>query len=130
MDENLYVKALTAFDHTYEPQIQMYDKLPYRRDLDVCDWKQPRLVSGNIVKFFQYELGKPQIIQNDFVVEIDETSLENDAKDLEMDKLESEDLGALLTDDALAVGEISDSGVNEDVALTADEFMDELPEVV
>lgn len=72
MDEKLYAKSLMTFDHTYEPQIEMYDKLPYARDIEVCDWKSPRMISGNVVKFFQYELGKEQIIQNDFEVEPEE----------------------------------------------------------
>lgn len=72
MDEKLYAKSLMAFDHTYESQIEMYDKLPYARDIEVCDWKSPRMISGNVVKFFQYELGKEQIIQNDFEIEPEE----------------------------------------------------------
>lgn len=72
MDEKLYAKSLMTFDHTYEPQIEMYDKFPYARDIEVCDWKSPRMISGNVVKFFQYELGKKQIIQNDFEVEPEE----------------------------------------------------------
>ncbi len=89
MDDKLVAKALMTFDHTYEPQIQMYDHLPYQRDIDVCNWKKPRIVSGNIVKYFQYDLGKPQIIQNDFVVEVEEPELieelEDDASDDSMD---------------------------------------------
>lgn len=107
MDDKLYAKSLMTFDHTYEPQVEMYDKLPYARDIDVCDWKKPRMSSGNIVKFFQYELGKEQIIQNDFEIEPenpspDETeAAENGVSSTEASDapLSDEDLGALLTEE-------------------------------
>lgn len=72
MNENLLAKALTMFDYTYEPAVQLYDKLPYSRDVSICNWEKPRKYSGNILKTYQYELGKPQIIQNDFDIEIEE----------------------------------------------------------
>ncbi|MBP3702756.1 MAG: hypothetical protein J6I65_03115 [Lachnospiraceae bacterium] len=107
MDDKLYAKSLMTFDHTYEPQMEMYDKLPYARDINVCDWKKPRMASGNIVKFFQYELGKKQIIQNDFEIEPENLSsgetesADNEASNAEASDapLSDEDLGALLTEE-------------------------------
>lgn len=107
MEDKLYAKSLMTFDHTYEPQVEMYDKLPYTRDIDVCDWKKPRMSSGNIVKFFQYELGKEQIIQNDFEIEPENPSPDepeaagNGVSNEEASDapLSDEDIGALLTEE-------------------------------
>lgn len=121
MDEKLYAKSLMTFDHTYEPQIEMYDKLPYARDIEVCDWKSPRMMSGNVVKFFQYELGKEQIIQNDFEVEPEEEDeILEDTTDSETE-IPDDDFGALLTEELPPdtpleeeLSELSDSFDNEE----------------
>lgn len=64
-DSELFKKMLTTFDHKYETGSVFYDTLPYVRDYDLCNWTPLRMVSGNVIKFYQYQLGKPVIIQTD-----------------------------------------------------------------
>ena len=54
-----------TFDHKYEAASMFYDKLPYVRDYDLCNWKPLRLFSGNIIKFYQYKLEKPVVLFTD-----------------------------------------------------------------
>lgn len=64
-NEELFRKMLMTFDHKYESSTVFYDNLPYIRDYDLCNWTPLRLMSGNIIKFYQYKLDKPVIIQTD-----------------------------------------------------------------
>jgi hypothetical protein len=64
MNEHLLEKELTTYDRNYEPTIVMYDNQPYTRDISLCNWDPPQqLFSGNVVKFYQYKMRKPVIIQ-------------------------------------------------------------------
>lgn len=66
LDNNeLFKKMLTTFDHNCEASSTFYDTLPYVRDYDLCNWTPLRMVSGNIIKFYQYRMDKPVIIQTD-----------------------------------------------------------------
>lgn len=93
MDEKLIVKHLTSFDRKYEPKFLLYDNLPYVRDLDICNWQKPRVSSGNILKFYQYQMGELQIIDNDFEIPQEEPVV------VTPDESEVEDLGSLLVND-------------------------------
>ncbi len=64
-NQELFRKLLMSFDHKYECPTQFYDHLPYVRDYDLCNWTPLRMLSGNIIKFYQYNLEKPVIIQTD-----------------------------------------------------------------
>lgn len=64
-DEELFKKMLMTFDHKYEAASVFYDNLPYVRDYDLCNWTPLRMFSGNIIKFYQYKMDKPVIIQTD-----------------------------------------------------------------
>ncbi len=63
MDEKVLLKEITTFDRSYEPSIDIYDHLPYSRDISYCTYTPRVFSTGNIIKFYQYQLGKPQIIQ-------------------------------------------------------------------
>ena len=65
IDEELFKKMLMTFDHKYEAASVFYDNLPYVRDYDLCNWTPLRMVSGNIIKYYQYKLDKPVILQTD-----------------------------------------------------------------
>ncbi len=65
IDEELFKKMLMTFDHKYEAASVFYDNLPYVRDYDLCNWTPLRMVSGNIIKYYQYKLDKPVIPQTD-----------------------------------------------------------------
>ena len=58
-------KMLMTFDHQYDSNSKFYDSLPYVRDYNLCNWTPLRMQSGNIIKFYQYQLGKPVILQTD-----------------------------------------------------------------
>lgn len=64
-DEELLKKVLKSFDHKYESATTFYDNLPYVRDYDLCNWVPLRMFSGNIIKYYQYTLSKPVILQTD-----------------------------------------------------------------
>lgn len=63
MNEQTLLKEITTFDSSYEQEIAMYDNIYYSRDVDLCNYIPRNFNRGNIVKFFQYQLGKPQILQ-------------------------------------------------------------------
>lgn len=64
-DQELFKKILKSFDHKYESPTVFYDNLPYVRDYDLCNWTPLRMLSGNIIKYYQYTIGKPVILQTD-----------------------------------------------------------------
>ena len=64
-DEELFKKMLMTFDRKYEAASVFYDNLQYVRDYDLCNWTPLRMVSGNIIKYYQYKLDKPVILQTD-----------------------------------------------------------------
>lgn len=48
-----YSEAEKPYDTSLEDNISMYDKLPYKRDEDLCNVSTLGLVSGNLVKFYR-----------------------------------------------------------------------------
>jgi hypothetical protein len=64
-NNELLKKMLMTFDPSNDSSSTFYDNLPYVRDYDLCNWKPLRMASGNIIKFYQYTLEKPVIIQTD-----------------------------------------------------------------
>lgn len=64
-NSELFKKMLMNFDHKYECSMRFYDNLPYRRDYDLCNWTPLRMFSGNIIKYYQYEMKPPVILQTD-----------------------------------------------------------------
>ena len=61
----LIEKMLMTFDHQYDSNFKFYDSLPYVRDYDLCNWTKRKMLSGNIIKYYQYTLEKPVILQTD-----------------------------------------------------------------
>lgn len=102
MDENVLIKELSLFDRSYEPSVTLYDHLPYTRDVSFCTYTPNVYTTGNIIKFYQYRLGKPQIIQvPDEVFEIPEYRLRKNTPETvsEPEPSEKDDaVNALLTD--------------------------------
>jgi hypothetical protein len=43
---------------------QIYDKMPYVRDINLCNRESIRYVSGNIVKLYQYNVAHIKVITN------------------------------------------------------------------
>lgn len=64
-NEELFKKMLKTFDHKYESATLFYDNLPYVRDYDLCNWTPLRMFSGNVIKYYQYKMDKPIILQTD-----------------------------------------------------------------
>lgn len=56
--EQLFDKTLliTRFDRNYEHCADLYDHLPYKRDFDACNGPIASSNSGNIIKYYLYQL--------------------------------------------------------------------------
>ncbi|MFW5672898.1 MAG: hypothetical protein ACOCM8_11560, partial [Acetivibrio ethanolgignens] len=47
---------LRPFDSSVNGDFSMYDKLPYKKDIDLCGPDKIAMESGNVIKFFRYTL--------------------------------------------------------------------------
>ncbi len=63
--QELFTKSLMTYDRSDGSHDLFYYNLPYIRNYDLCNWKPHGLYSGNIVKFYQYNLDKPVILFTD-----------------------------------------------------------------
>lgn len=45
---------LRPFDSSANEDFSMYDKLPYKKDMDLCGPDKIAMESGNVIKFFRY----------------------------------------------------------------------------
>lgn len=53
MGVKAHSEAEKPYDTTLEENISMYDKLPYKRNVDLCNISTLGLNSGNLVKFYR-----------------------------------------------------------------------------
>jgi len=51
--------SLLPFDVTYGEYMNMYDNMPYTRDLAICDNEMIKMESGNVIKFYGYNVAEP-----------------------------------------------------------------------
>ena len=49
------MKNKGPYEHL-DGNITMYDKLPYKRDITLCGPETLELISGNIIKYYQYKI--------------------------------------------------------------------------
>lgn len=49
-------RKLRPFDAANRDDFSMYNKLPYYRDTDLCTPEMITIVSGNVIKYFQYNV--------------------------------------------------------------------------
>ena len=57
MDASRIVKRkLRPFDAANHDDFSMYNKLPYYRDINLCTNDMITLVTGNVIKYFQYSI--------------------------------------------------------------------------
>lgn len=47
---------LRPFDSSVNEDFSMYDKLPYKKDIDLCGPDKIAMESGNVIKFFRYTI--------------------------------------------------------------------------
>lgn len=52
------------FEITLDGNYNIYDKLPYIRDINLCSKDSIRRSSGNIIKFYQYSESGIKAIEN------------------------------------------------------------------
>ena len=52
------------YELTIDEKRQMYDKMPYVRDINLCSKESIRYVSGNIIKVYHYNITKVKEIAN------------------------------------------------------------------
>jgi hypothetical protein len=53
------------YDKSLENRISMYDNQEYKRDSDLCNQDKIKLVSGNMIKYYTFQMNtsKPYVIQ-------------------------------------------------------------------
>ncbi|MCI5936839.1 MAG: hypothetical protein MRZ36_02370 [Eubacterium sp.] len=67
--QELLKKSLMSYDPGKDAHNEFYNHLPYHKDFDLCNWRPLRVFSGNVIKSYQYHLGKPVILFTDVVDE-------------------------------------------------------------
>lgn len=55
---------ILPFDITLGESLNMYDKMPYVRDLTICGNEMIQKESGNVIKFYQYTTNEPYLINS------------------------------------------------------------------
>lgn len=55
-DELRKMKDKGPYDRNLEQDFSMYDRLPYNRDISLCNYDTLGLISGNIIKYYRYKL--------------------------------------------------------------------------
>lgn len=55
-DELRKKKDKGPYDSSLEENINMYDNMPYHRDINYCNQDNLGLISGNIIKFYRCKL--------------------------------------------------------------------------
>lgn len=63
--QELFAKSLMTYDAGADSHDSFYYSLPYVKDYDLCNWRPLRMLSGNIIKYYQYSLDKPVILFTD-----------------------------------------------------------------
>lgn len=73
------------YDSTLEENMSMYDKLPYKRNADMCNASTLALVSGNLIKFYRCNYHEPREIdtQDDHFNAIVSNHLKRQEKELQ-----------------------------------------------
>lgn len=61
----LILAPLMMYDKSLEENLTMYDEMPYIRDDSLCNRSTVRLVSGNIIKYYRYNLVDPYLLYPD-----------------------------------------------------------------
>jgi hypothetical protein len=61
----LFAKELMTYDVGTDSRDKFYNSLPYKKDYDLCNWKPLREFSGNIIKYYQYQMDKPVVLCTD-----------------------------------------------------------------
>lgn len=63
---NQFIQGVThqKYDKSLEDNMTMYDNQPYKRDYELCNTNNVRLVSGNVMKYytFQYNRETPYLV--------------------------------------------------------------------
>ena len=94
--QELFTKSLMSYDDKDTSHDAFYNSLPYIRNYDMCNWHPHGLYSGNIVKFYQYNLDKPVILFTDTEDEEDDdfsrTAGQEDFSENDGDFSEKEDM--------------------------------------
>lgn len=59
MSSSKFPVTKQPYDATLEENMSMYDKLPYKRNADMCNASTLALVTGNLVKFYRCTYDEP-----------------------------------------------------------------------
>lgn len=85
MSHSKFSVVKQPYDATLEENMSMYDKLPYKRNEDMCNASTIALVSGNLVKFYRCNYQEPREIdtQDDHFNAIVSDHLKKQEKELQ-----------------------------------------------
>lgn len=102
-------QLVRLYDHKLDDNLTMYDKLPYNRDISLCGAGSVRMESGNLVKYYSYEIKESKNIENhddDFLQRLREKQLQEERRKKSLEQLKEEP-ESKLTENELA-GLLSD----------------------
>ena len=128
--QELFVKSLANYDHSYSTNDTFYYNLPYKKDFDLCNWKPMRMYSGNIIKFYQYHLDKPVVLFTD-TEEISDPHSDvstDEPTETHAGPEEFTDMGEALTSDESSDVEAESTEVSEDPLFDSATPLDDLSE--
>ena len=126
--QELFVKALVNYDHSYSNNDSFYYKLPYKKDFDLCNWKPMRMYSGNLIKFYQYHLDKPVVLFTD--TEDIQPRLIGSEKDTDLEDYDSsEEFEESIQEETMNPEPGDTATDNEPDIMAAPDSLDEISEV-
>ena len=119
------MRALRPFSDLKDPTNNIYDHLPYRKDINLIKESDIRMVSGNVVKYTQLVVEEAKIIDTNELAEIiieEANSLyeaqlsEREPDDTLMDDVSEDEIVAAddddVDDDELFTGELDMDSIN------------------
>ena len=120
------MRALRPFSDLKDPTNNIYDHLPYRKDINLIKESDIRMVSGNVVKYTQLVVEEAKIIDTNELAEIiiEEASSLYEAQlserepddtlmdDVSEDEIVAADDGDDVGDDELFTGELDMDSIN------------------
>ncbi|WP_455716762.1 hypothetical protein [Anaerosporobacter sp.] len=86
---------LKPFDNTLLDDLNMYDKMPYSSNYDLCNSNTVCLQSGNLLKFYRVNEKEPYIIKPDGKRLHVNTAPTKDLKEAEAPAIDSDDTDSL-----------------------------------
>lgn len=85
MNQQTSDTKLQKYDISLEDDMNMYDNQPYSKDPDLCNTNNVRLVSGNVIKYYQSELNS----NNPYIIETHDEEVKEKIEQMRKEQEES-----------------------------------------